>query len=118
MSLLDEIRAAYRVHHLRPIQGLFYIRRNSDDYACPLTALAIDRGILNGVKPGFEFIGGAIDAGSIIVVDWAMNTFGQMWVTGFFDGFDGQIGQETNPEYLQGFDLGFEASKQLLPGSL
>jgi hypothetical protein len=114
-ELLDEIKLAYEVHHLHPIRGFFFITRDYCDCACPLAALAIHRGILEGVKPGFEFDRGAIDAGAITVVDWSMNTFGQTWVVGFLDGFEGHAVQESDSKYLQGYDLGVEAAKQLFP---
>jgi hypothetical protein len=117
-ELLDEIKLAYKVHRLRPIRGFFFITRENSEFACPLAALAIHRGIMDGVRPGFEFAGGAVDAGAIVTVEWAVKTFGNEWVMGFLDGFEGQTladGPVKTTDYLQGYNLGLEAAKQLIP---
>jgi hypothetical protein len=115
MDLLDDIKTAYKANGLRPIQGSFYIRRGNHDFACPLTALAISQGFMRGVMPGFEFEGGAVDAGAVETMDWSVQTFGEVWTTGFLDGFDGKEQIKDDPDYLRGHKLGVEAAMQLLP---
>jgi hypothetical protein len=114
-AFLDEITLAYKVHHLRPIRGFFFIRRGLQTHACPLTALAIHRGIMDGVCPGLELRGGGIDAGAIETTGWAVETFGHEWVTGFLDGFDCKKQAKDDPDYRAGHDLGVAAAQQLCP---
>jgi hypothetical protein len=114
-ELLAEIKLAYKTHRLRPIHGFFYIRRGDCTFACPLVALAIHRGIMDGVEPGFEFHGGALDAGSIEAIEWAAAHFGEKWVTGFLAGFDRQDESSNDEKYLEGYGFGEVLAQEILP---
>ena len=111
-ELLAEIKLAYKTHGLRPIRGFFFIRRGNNNFACPLVALAIHRGIMNGVEPGFEFEGGAVDAGSIEAI---AKQFGDQWVKGFLAGFDGQPVGDSDDKYQEGFGFGEVLAQEILP---
>jgi hypothetical protein len=114
-QLLGEIKTAYKVHSLRPVRCFFFIRSGAYNFACPLTALAIHRCVMDGVDTGLEFDGGAIDAGAIVSVEWAGGTFGEDWTNGFLDGFDGQNQAKDDHDYVEGHDLGVAAAQQLSP---
>jgi hypothetical protein len=114
-SLIDEIKLAYKVHRLRPIRGFFFIKRENADFSCPLVALAIHRGVVHRLAPGFEFVGGAVDAGAIVAVEWAARTFGKAWVQGFLDGFDGQPERDNEAKYQEGYTLGVALGLEILP---
>jgi hypothetical protein len=116
-ELLAEIKLAYKTHGLRPIHGFFFIRRGDYTFACPLVALAISRGIMEGVEPGFEFIGGALDAGSIEAIEWASQQFGEEWVTGFLAGFDGQDESSNDEKYVEGYGFGEALAQEILHNS-
>ena len=88
----DEIKTAYQVQNLRPIRG-FFLR---NDFACPIVALAIHRGVVKRDDPIADGV----------ALQWAVETFGRGWVKGFLDGFDGQTRSIDDPAYPNGFAVG------------
>ncbi len=77
--LLDEIRAAYKANNLSPIRCTYFLPGS----ACPLTVLAISRGIVEKNDPKLE-----LNEENNPVFAWACEEFGEMWVYGFVNGFD------------------------------
>lgn len=103
-ALIHEMQEAYRSHKLRPIPGTFLL----DDFACPLTALAISRGVVDKYDPRL-----ALDEDENPVFVWACDTFGTVWVQGFLNGFDDEDKANDAPAYLVGFQFGELAREQL-----
>jgi hypothetical protein len=108
--LLDEIRLAYMTQNLRPIRRFFCLHDENGDFACPLVALAIHRGVVDRSDPGIE-----IDGGANLALDWAASQWGEAWTIGFLDGFDGLTKSKADQEYLSGYELGFAAAMQICP---
>lgn len=107
---LDEIRTAYQALRLKPIQSLFFFRHDGTDYACPLVAVALARGQFDRNDPAI-----AIDGGANAALEWAAAEWGEAFVIGFLDGFDGRAQLKADPEYRKGFDLGVAAEQELSP---
>jgi hypothetical protein len=107
-KLLPEIRDAYEALGLRPIRRHFYIHDQGGDFACPLVALALHRGVTDRDDPDL-----ARDDGFNLAVEWAAQQFGESWVIGFLDGFDGDPQNHVDPAYLSGCRLGALAAEQL-----
>ena len=112
-ELLDEIKAAYRVHRLRPIRGFFFQARKRYALACPLVALAIYRGVVDRNDPEI-----AKDAADNRAVEWGAQTFGEEWSWGFVDGFDRHTEKIDDPDYLEGYNFGAALAQEILPGDL
>jgi hypothetical protein len=113
-NLLEEFKEAYTALRLRPIRGFFFIRRDGVDYACPLVAHAMRRGLIEGIDPGVDLPGGGIDC-AIEAAERAAKQFGEGWVKGFLDGFDGQPVRTDDPAYSEGFASGEELAEDILP---
>lgn len=109
-SLLNEIKTAYQSLGLKPIQCLFFFRHDGTDYACPLVAVALARGQFNRSDPEI-----AIDGGANAALEWAARQWGEPFVIGFLDGFDGRAPAKADPDYREGFDLGVAAEQELSP---
>lgn len=107
-KLLAEIRDAYQALGLRPIRGHFFIPDQGGDLACPLVALALRRGVTDRDDPDL-----ARDDGFNLAVEWAAQQFGEDWVIGFLDGFDGDPQKRVDPAYLGGSSLGALVAEQL-----
>jgi hypothetical protein len=110
-GLLGEIKTAYKVHRLRPIRRCFFLRGKRYDSACPMTALAIQRGVVDRDDPAI-----ARDAADNPAVEWGAQTFGEEWSWGFVDGFDRQTERIDDPAYLHGYTLGIALAQDILPG--
>jgi hypothetical protein len=110
-ALLEEIKAAYKAHRLRPIRRCFFLRGKRYDSACPVVALAIHRGVVDRHDPAI-----AKDAADNPAVEWAAQTFGEEWSWGFVDGFDRQTERIDDPAYREGYDLGAALAQEILPG--
>jgi hypothetical protein len=111
-ELLEEIKMAYRVHRLRPIRGFWFIHRKRYDFACPMLALALSRGIVDRADPD------RLEKDATAVCEWASSVFGNLWLQGFFDGFDRQTEKDNASEYLKGYSLGTALANDILPGEL
>ncbi len=109
-QLLDEIKAAYQSLGLKPIQSLFFFRHEGTDYACPLVAVALARGHFDRSDPAI-----AIDGGANTALEWAAAQWGEAFVIGFLDGFDGRAPSKADPDYLAGHSLGVAAERELSP---
>jgi hypothetical protein len=96
-ALIHEMQEAYRSHKLRPIPGTFLL----DDFACPLTALAISRGVVDKNDPDL-----GLDQEKNPVFAWASDEFGAAWVHGFVNAFDDEDKTSDDPEYVAGYTLG------------
>jgi hypothetical protein len=107
---LDEIKAAYKAHRLRPIRPCYFIHGKRYDSASPLVALGVHRGAVDRNDPSV-----AKDAADNPAVEWAAQTFGEEWSWGFVDGFDLQTERIDDPEYLEGFRLGELLAQEILP---
>ena len=103
-TLLEEIQAAYRSHKLRPIPGTFHL----DAFACPLTALAISRGIVDKNDPDL-----GLDQEKNPVFAWACDEFGAAWVRGFLNSFDEEEKASNHTTYLAGYECGELVFRQL-----
>ena len=108
--LFDEIKSAYQTQNLFPIRRFFCLRDQDGDFACPLVALAVYRGVVDRSDPGIE-----IDGGANLALDWAASQWGEDWAIGFLDGFDSLAKSKADPEYLNGYGLGLAAALQLSP---
>jgi hypothetical protein len=111
-ELIDEIKTAYKLHGLRPMRGLFFWPGKRYDFACPLVALAIHRGVVKRDDPDL-----ARDDAANAAVEWAAQTLGEEWTLGFLDGFDRQSKRLDNREYDDGFDIGVALAYDILPGA-
>lgn len=109
-ELLAEIVAAYQTQNFKPIRRMFCVHEKGVDHVCPLVALAIHRGVVDRADPSIE-----IDGGANAALDWAAKTFGEEFTIGLLDGFDGQVQAKTDPDYVDGHELGVAAATQLLP---
>jgi hypothetical protein len=109
-TLLEEIKTAFRSRKLQPIRRLFFLNDESGDFACPLVAIALHRGLVDRTDPDI-----AIDGGANAALEAAARIFGEAWTIGFLDGFDGQVQAKTDNDYLRGHALGLEAARQLSP---
>ena len=85
--LLDEIQAAYQAHNLWPIRCMYFLQ----GFACPLTVLAIGRGVVDKNDPSLE-----LDEEENPSFAWACEEFGEVWVCGFVNSFDEQ--EKTNDD--------------------
>ena len=104
-ALLREIHAAYE-REFWPMRGTFLLGL----LACPLTALAIHRGVVDKSDPRLE-----LDDTSNPAFIWACGEFGEDWVMGFMDGFDEHGKNNVEPAYLAGHEFGELALEQLFP---
>lgn len=109
-TMIDEIKAAYLTHGLRPIKEHFFVADQGGDLACPLVALAIHRGVADRSDPEL-----ARDDGFNLALEWAAEQFGEAFALGFMDGFDGKP-PGGNPPYLSGHGMGVLAAEQLVVG--
>jgi hypothetical protein len=109
-TLLEEIKLAYQAQNLKPIRRLFFLHDEGGDFACPLVAIALHRGLVDRTDPDI-----AIDGGANAALEAAARLFGEAWTIGFLDGFDGQTQAKTDTDYLRGHALGLEAARQLSP---
>src|SRR5207248_3947039 len=109
--LLDEIRAAYKAHRLRPVRRVFYLPGKRYASACPLVALALHRGVVDPDDPAVTR-----DAADNPAVEWAAETFGEEWSWGLVDGFDRQSQRIDDPDYRDGYELGAALAREMLPG--
>jgi len=107
---LDQIKAAYQSLGLKPIQSLFFFRHDGTDYACPLVAVALACGQFDRSDPEI-----AIDGGANAALEWAAAQWGEAFVIGFLDGFDGREKSKADPDYLAGHGLGVAAESELSP---
>lgn len=105
-NLLREILAAYNAQQLRPIRGTFF----RDGFACPVVALALYQGVVSRDDPDLTLERAANPA-----LDWACAEFGEAFVFGLLDGFDGKAANRIDPLYLSGFDLGTTLANRLFP---
>jgi hypothetical protein len=110
-ALLDEIRLAFRAHNLRPFRETFFYHGTRFNYACPLTALAIHRGVVNKADPGLE-----LDQATNPAFAWACREFGREWVGGFLDGIDRRQPALDDPAYRAGHVSGAAVARQVFPG--
>ena len=108
-ALLDEMVAAF-ADDLRPIRRFFCLHEEGVTWVCPLVAIAIRRGVVDRADPGIE-----IDGGANAALDWASDLWGFDLVVGILDGFDGREPAKTDPDYLDGHELGVAAAQQLSP---
>jgi hypothetical protein len=108
--LLEEIKLAYQGQNLKPIRRMFCVHENGVDHVCPLVALAVHRGVVDRADPAVE-----IDGGANAALDWAAGLWGDDFVIGLLDGWDGQDMGKDNPDYVEGYALGVEAAQQLSP---
>jgi len=106
---LQEIVAAYRTLGLRPTRRSFYFKRKRRAWACPLTALALYRGVIKRNEP---YLG--LDTAFNPAFLWACNEFGGDYATGLLDAWDGHGKQGDDPDYLEGFAVGRLLSRELL----
>ncbi len=106
-SLLQEIKAAYQAQQLRAIRGTFFTPK---DFACPIVALALHRGVVKRDDPDLS-----LDRAANPAFDWACEEFGEDFVFGLLDGADGMAAKCSDPLYLDGFRLGEQAAALLLP---
>ena len=106
-NLLTEIRDAYEALGLRPIRRHFFIHDQGGDFACPLVALALRRGVTDRDDPDL-----ARDDGFNLAVKWASQQFGEEWVIGFLDSFDGDPQNRVDPAYLDGSRFGATVAGQ------
>lgn len=107
---LDEIVAAYQQQNLKPIRRMFCIHEMGVDHVCLLVALAVHRGVVDRADPGIEIDGGANSA-----LDWAAGLWGDDFVIGLLDGFDGREQAKYDRDYLEGHELGVAAAHHLSP---
>lgn len=108
-ALLDEMVAAF-ADDLRPIRRFFCLHEEGVTWVCPLVALAIRRGVVDRADPEIE-----IDGGANAALEWAAIQWGEDFVIGLLDGFDGRGLAKTVLEYVDGHALGVKAAQQLLP---
>ncbi len=109
-ALLDEIKVAYQAQNLVPIRRCFFRQENGVDYACPITCLAIHRGV--ATKDDSDL---AKDKADNLALEWASQTFGEDFIWGVISAWDGQEMVKDDPEYLDGYALGLAAVEQLCP---
>jgi hypothetical protein len=109
-QLLEEIKTAYKVHHLRPVRRCFFIHCKRYDSACPLLALAIHRGAVDRADPSIAWEGADNPA-----FKWATRAFGKEWAWGFIDGFDWITKKTRDPEYQKGHRFGVLLAVGILP---
>lgn len=105
MKLLEEIGDAYLHEDLMPCQDRFYVNGPDGACACPLTALALHRGIFKNNDPRLLL---KQDDGNP-VFDWSRQEFGESWTLGFLDGYDycqRNIFLTKNMDYAVGYMLG------------
>lgn len=50
-TMIDEIKAAYLTHGLRPIKEHFFVADQGGDQACPLVALTLYRAVADRTDP-------------------------------------------------------------------
>ena len=105
LPLLEEFHAAYE-SDLWPMRGAFLV----GCFACPLTALAIRRGVVDRNDSRLE-----LNDEENPVFLWACDEFGAVWVHGFMNGFDDEDRAESDSDYSAGYELGSLALEQLLP---
>lgn len=108
--LLEEITLAYQSQNLKPLRRMFCIHEKGVDYVCPLVALAVNRGVVDRADPSIE-----IDGGANAALDWAAGIWGDDFVIGLLDGWDGREQAKDNPDYVDGYALGIEAAQKLVP---
>jgi hypothetical protein len=109
-TLIEEIKLAYQAQKLQPIRRRFLLHGDQGDFACPLVALILHRGLVDESNPGIE-----VDGGGNLALEAAAKAFGEDWTVGFLDGFDGQEQAKNVPDYVVGHALGLEAARQLSP---
>lgn len=109
-ELFAEIMAAYQRQDFKPIRRMFCIHEMGVDHVCPLVALAVHRGVVDRADPAIEIDGGANSA-----LDWAAHLWGDDFVIGLLDGWDGQEQAKPDSDYLDGHELGVAAAQQLSP---
>ena len=108
-SLLEEIQAAYDAHNIEPIRCIYFHAGLA--YACPLTALAIGRGVVVKNDPRL-----GLDDDDNPTLAWAVDEFGADWVEGFVSGYDGDERSRKDTAYLAGYEFGELTLEQLFPG--
>lgn len=106
-KLLEEILGSFDAQQLCPTRGTFFREPSS---SCPLVALAVNRGMVRRDDPDLSLEQAANPA-----FDWACDEFGEDFVFGLLDGFDGKAANRTDSLYLDGFRLGEKAAALLLP---
>ena len=109
-ELLAEIVAAYQTTDFKPIRRIFTLLEKGIDHVCPLVALAVHRGVVDRADPAIEIDGGANSA-----LDWAAGLWGDDFVIGILDGWDGQERGRNAPDYVEGHELGVAAAQRLSP---
>jgi hypothetical protein len=77
-------------------------------YVCPLTAIAISRGVVDKNDPRLE-----LQENDNPVPAWACDEFGEIWFFGFVNGFDETEKTNDESEYLAGYELGVLARGQV-----
>jgi hypothetical protein len=110
-ALVDEIKAAYQAHRLVPARKTFFFQAGGVAYACPLVALAIHRGAVDRADLDL-----ALDGAANPALDWAAGEFGEHWMWGFLEGFDGKEGALADPGYLRGYGQGARVAQEILAG--
>lgn len=109
-DLLAEIIAVYQTQNFKPIRRMFCLHEKGVDQVCPLVALAVNRGVVDRTDPSIE-----IDGGANAALDWFASIWGDDFVIGLLDGWDGQEQAKDTPDYVEGYGLGVEAAKVLSP---
>ena len=108
--LLAEIVTAYQTQNFKPLRRMFCVHEKGVDHVCPLVCLAVHRGVVDRADPAIE-----IDGGANAALDWAAQLWGEDFVIGLLDGWDGQEQAKNDPDYVEGHALGIEAAHQLSP---
>jgi len=109
-SLLVEIVTAYEMQGFKPIRRIFTLHEKGIEHVCPIVALAVHRGVVDRADPAIQ-----IDGGANAALEWAAGQWGESFVIGLLDGFDGQEQARPDPFYLEGHELGVAAAQQLAP---
>lgn len=110
-ELLAQLKTAFRLQRLRPVRGVWFLRRKRYDMACPLTALLLHRGLLDRSDSD------ALEKGDLSsALDELAKEFSMPWLQGFSDAFDRQMARTSEPAYLTGYKFGERVAQEILPG--
>jgi hypothetical protein len=110
-ELLAEIKAAYASLGMRPIRDHYYVHDAEADYGCPMTVLAIHRGVVDRSNPKY------LEKNAASIHEWACKEFSDFWVQGFLSGYHrGEYKVTPRPSlYCDGYDFGLLVAQEILP---
>lgn len=110
-ALMAEIKTAYASLAMRPIRDNYYVHDDEGDYGCPMTVLALSRGVVDRSNPEY------LEKSGASISEWACKEFSNLWVQGFLSGYDRGEYKATSrpPLYCDGYDFGKRLAREILP---